>query len=140
MLQVISFLSIQGDNSPATNRTITARPQAGQFIDRSLIDRQVLNASTDENGVATITLIAGISYEIKITGWGSTVITVSDAPGTAEDPYAFSNYLISNESLVDPATGTGVALSVAAQDGTIWQLTIFDNGDGTYTPQFSRIA
>lgn len=135
-LQVIGFSDLTGAGSNVEGRSIKAYPVPGQYVDASLIDSQSLSGATDASGMATITLICGITYEVQIQGWGTQMITVNEAVGTLEAPYAFTNYLDGASASPSPLISTNF---ITAQDGTVWQFMVVDNGDGTWSQSYVRV-
>jgi butyrate kinase len=50
------------------------------------------------------------------------------------------NYIAQSANAVVTHMGLGVANSVRAQDGSVWQIMVVDNGDGTFSTPMVRIA
>lgn len=134
--QNVHFFATRGDKTVPAGRTLTARPTEGQTTDYSLVDKQVLTATLDANGYAFLVLLRGVEYSVHAPWWGAEfTFTVTD-----EDSQMAVNYIASSVDAVITNMGLGVANSVRAQDGTVWQIMVVDNGDGTFSTPMVRIA
>ncbi|OHD22880.1 MAG: hypothetical protein A2Y38_15885 [Spirochaetes bacterium GWB1_59_5] len=82
-LQTLTGTHVQGSGAASAGRTVKAIPIAGQHVDATTVDTAalVLTATTDATGGWSLTLIQGVTYDIKIEKWGVERIQVSGDAG-----------------------------------------------------------
>lgn len=88
VVQFVHFFGKKGDGTASSSRAVTAVPIAGQVIDTSLVDKQVLQRVLDADGYAYLELLKGVLYTISAPWWGPSL----DVLITLEDSADFSSY------------------------------------------------